>query len=182
MNLSQDEILKLNEYDLPLEFKNKILNAIQSHSGGEAVGYGEPVAVADDSVSRSGYKELPNGDLIYFESLNYRLTATSELLLPDGTELFTYQPDQSARIKELEAEKIVASRLIAKTNQANYELAKQITELQATNAKLVEQVRVMREALQYIDETESNSTYKHGERLATSFIIKTALASMKAGE
>ena len=82
-------------------------NAIQSHSGGEAVG-----------IVQNGYVMNREGFLANLQ------------ILPDGTELFTYQPDQSARIAEQKAQ---IEKYVLIVDRLEHEHA----ELQATNANPV---------------------------------------------
>lgn len=152
MNLSQDEILQLLK-DLNIEAIQiphsedeigkshtewlfelpKLLafaNAIQSHSGGEAV----------------GWQFLDEGKWHQGSNLNNHKQNT----IDGGYEvrdLFTYQPDQSARIEELEKLLGLLEYDVNHERRCYKNLVSLHTELTATNTKLVEQVRVMRDAL-----------------------------------
>lgn len=139
--MNQDEVLKLAlEHGLILKTTNldlcpsyltklqEFANAIQSHSG-EA----EPVAWVRMRNGKIDWDEnclgSQSGDVLYRYEDNDEYTEQP---------LFTYQPDQSARIKTLEDEitKLVKVRDERTTKYIG--MAHDNKELTATNAKLVE--------------------------------------------
>ncbi len=169
--MKQDEILKLakehsgfatgrGDEVLTVHFDvdelTNFANAIQSHSGGEpvAIPYAYEVASA---ISGKHLFHTENGKIASFSK-----HSKSEIKI---TELYLAPIDQSARIKELEADLI-------KVGKENASLWFRNDELQATNAELVEVLQEMVDMMDSGDEHGAGSEWH----------IKATNALTKAGD
>ncbi len=155
--MTQDEILKIAREvftvegysDLEKESVLPFANAIQSHSGGEQKPYKvlesterQPMCTHDDGWICGRCKTI-------------------------RTPVYLASPDQSARIKTLEA-------LLDERDSKLEDKDADIRKITATNAKLVEQVMEVRENLAKLRDCVS-----HPKSIA---LIENSLSIMKAGE